>query len=57
MTTFGRVGSRIRDPRGATSTEYALLLAFLAVVIVLSVRLFGGVLVDVFSLYPDLTTS
>lgn len=47
----------LRGTQGATSTEYALLLAFLAMALVVAVRLFGGVLVDLFSLYPDLTSS
>lgn len=31
-----------RDDRGATATEYALLLAFIAVVIIVAVALFGS---------------
>jgi Flp pilus assembly pilin Flp len=45
------------DDRGATASEYALLLAFIMVVIVVAVKGFGPVLADLFQSYPDLTSS
>ncbi|MCW2736403.1 Flp family type IVb pilin [Nocardioides sp.] len=36
--------SHDRDERGATATEYGLLVGFIAIVIVLGVALFGGAL-------------
>jgi pilus assembly protein Flp/PilA len=35
---------RERDERGATATEYGLLVGFIAIVIVVGVGLFGGAL-------------
>lgn len=41
--------NRERDERGATATEYGLLVGFIAVVIVAGVGLFGGALDTYFS--------
>jgi Flp pilus assembly pilin Flp len=46
-----------RDDRGATASEYALLLAFIMVVIVVAVKGFGPVLADLLQRYPDLSSS
>jgi Flp pilus assembly pilin Flp len=47
----------VRDDRGATASEYALLLAFIMVVIVVAVKGFGPILADLFQRYPDLSSS
>lgn len=56
MTTFIRFLVALQDrlfthhdERGATATEYALLLAFIAVVIIGAVTLFGSNLASLFS--------
>jgi pilus assembly protein Flp/PilA len=49
-----RFGQVVRRDRGATATEYALLVAFIAIVIVIGVTLFGAALNTVFG---DLATS
>ncbi len=36
--------TRVRDDRGATATEYGLLVGFIAIAIVAGVGLFGGAL-------------
>ena len=36
--------TRVRDERGATATEYGLLVGFIAIAIVAGVGLFGGAL-------------
>lgn len=36
--------NRKRDDRGATATEYGLLVGFIAIIIVVGVGLFGGAL-------------
>lgn len=38
----GRRGLHSRDDRGATAVEYGLMVGFIAVVIVVSVKAFGG---------------
>lgn len=42
---------------GATSAEYALLTALIAIVIVVSVRFYGGAVVGLFRTYPELISS
>lgn len=49
LVALQNVRSTLQGERGATATEYALLLAFIAVVIITAVTLFGTNLSGLFS--------
>jgi pilus assembly protein Flp/PilA len=51
LTIIAALHNRIEDAkdRGATATEYAMLVAFIAVAIVAAVTFFGGALSDFFT--------
>lgn len=41
--------SSLRDSRGATAVEYALIIGLIAVVIILAVQFLGGTIRDIFN--------
>ena len=56
LATYCRALGLRRDD-GATSVECALLVALIAIVIVVSVRFYGGAVVSLFRTYPELISS
>ena len=43
------IATRVRDERGATATEYGLLVGFIAIALVVGVGLFGSALGNYFT--------
>ncbi len=52
-----RFTSSLRSTQAATSTEYAILLGLIVVVLLVGVRFFGQTVVDLFETYPELVSS
>jgi pilus assembly protein Flp/PilA len=50
---LARLLSRTLDDRGATATEYAILMAFIAVVIVVGITAFGSQLSTAFTSFAE----
>jgi pilus assembly protein Flp/PilA len=48
-----RMMTRTKDDKGATATEYALLVALIAIIIAVGVGVFGGKLNDFFQAIAD----